>query len=133
VTAPGARLAALPAPLADRVALCAAVLRRGGVVAYPTETFYGLGALASDVGAVDRLVRVKGRPDGKPLPLLAADLAQVEPVADLSALARRLAAAFWPWPLTLVLQARPGLHHAVTGGSGTVGSVAVTGVAVNCV
>jgi len=52
---------------------------------------------------------------------LGADLAQLEAVAELSPLARRLAAAFWPGPLTLVLPARPGLHAAVTGGAGTVG------------
>jgi L-threonylcarbamoyladenylate synthase len=91
------------------------------VVAYPTETFYGLGALASDGAAVERLVRLKGRPDGKPLPLLGADLAQVEAVAELAGLARRLAAAFWPGPLTLVLPARPGLHAAITAGAAAVG------------
>lgn len=99
----------------------AAALRRGGVVAYPTETFYGLGALAADAAAVERLARVKGRPDGKPLPLLAADLAAVEAVAILDADARRVAARLWPGPLTLVLPARPGLPAAVTAGTGTVG------------
>jgi L-threonylcarbamoyladenylate synthase len=113
-------------PLAGLVAEAAAVLRRGGVIAYPTETFYGLGALASDGEAVARLVRAKGRPDGKPLPLLGAVTAQLEAVATFSPLARRLAAAFWPGPLTLVLPARPGLHPAITGGGGTVG-VRVTG------
>ncbi len=104
-----------------RVRETADALRRGGIVAYPTETFYGLGALARDAAAVDRLARVKGRPDGKPLPLLAADLAQVEEVALLGAAAARLADAFWPGPLTLVLPARPGLPEAVTAGTGTVG------------
>lgn len=108
-------------PDGDRLAEAARVLRRGGVVAYPTETFYGLGALATDAAAVARLLVAKGRPDGKPLPLLAADLAQVEAVAALPPLARRLAAAFWPGPLTLVVPARPGLHPAVTGGGATVG------------
>jgi L-threonylcarbamoyladenylate synthase len=103
------------------VADAAAALRRGGVVAYPTETFYGLGALASDGAAVERLVRVKGRPDGKPLPLLGADLAQLEAVAHLTPLARRLGERFWPGPLTLVVAARPGLHPAITGGGATVG------------
>jgi L-threonylcarbamoyladenylate synthase len=111
----------IDAALAGRVAEAAAVLRRGGVIAYPTETFYGLGALASDGAAVARLVQAKGRPDGKPLPLLGADLAQLEAVAEFSPLARRLATAFWPGPLTLVLPARSGLHPAITGGAGTVG------------
>ena len=120
--------AGIDAALAGRISEAAAVLRRGGVIAYPTETFYGLGALASDGAAVARLVRAKGRPDGKPLPLLGADLAQLEAVAEFSPLARRLAAAFWPGPLTLVLPARPGLHPAITGGSGTVGVRVTSGV-----
>lgn len=107
--------------LERRIAEAAAALRAGGVIAYPTETFYGLGALASLGPAVERLAGAKGRPDGKPLPLLAADLAQVAQVADLNPLAQRLAAAFWPGPLTLVVPARPGLHPAITGGEATVG------------
>jgi len=108
------------AELARRVAAAAAALERGGVVAYPTETFYGLGVLAADAAAVERLLAAKGRPEGKPLPLLAADLAQVEGVARLDGLARRLAGALWPGPLTLLLPAAPGLHPAIAGG-GTVG------------
>lgn len=104
-----------------RVREAAEVIRRGGIVAYPTETFYGLGALARDAGAVDRLARAKGRPDGKPLPLLAADRSQVEEVAVLGEAALRLADAFWPGPLTLVVPARPGLPDAIAGGTGTVG------------
>jgi L-threonylcarbamoyladenylate synthase len=109
------------AGLAAQIAGAAALLRRGGVIAYPTETFYGLGALAADGAAVARLLIAKDRPDGKPLPLLGAGLAQLEAVATFSPLARRLAAALWPGPLTLVLTARPGLHPAITGGGGTVG------------
>jgi L-threonylcarbamoyladenylate synthase len=104
-----------------RVREAAEVLRRGGVVAYPTETFYGLGALARDAAAVERLARAKGRPGGKPLPLLAADRAQVDQVAEVGDVAARLAAALWPGPLTLVLPARPGLPEAITAGTGTVG------------
>jgi L-threonylcarbamoyladenylate synthase len=107
--------------LQDRIAAAAAVLGRGGIVVYPTETFYGLGALARDVAALDRLAHAKLRPEGKPLPLLGADRAQVEEVAILGGLAERLAARFWPGPLTLVLPARPGLAAAITAGSGTVG------------
>jgi L-threonylcarbamoyladenylate synthase len=107
--------------LETRVRDAAAVLRRGGLVAYPTETFYALGALARDTAAVERLARVKGRPDGKPLPLLAADRSAVEEVALLAGAAVRLADRFWPGPLTLVLPARPGLPPAVTAGTGSVG------------
>lgn len=106
--------------LEARVSAAAAVLRRGGLVAYPTETFYGLGALARDAAAIERLTRAKLRPEGKPLPLLAADVAQVEEVALLHGLAARLAARLWPGPLTLVLPAAPGLDAAITAGTGTV-------------
>jgi len=109
------------AELERRVAAAGEVLRRGGIVVYPTETFYGLGALARAGGALDRLARAKLRPEGKPLPLLAADRAQVEEVAVLRGRAARLAERFWPGPLTLVLPARLGLSAAVTGGTGTVG------------
>ncbi|HVI94213.1 MAG TPA: L-threonylcarbamoyladenylate synthase [Anaeromyxobacter sp.] len=106
--------------LARRIEAAAAVLRRGGLVAYPTETFYGLGALARDRAALARLARAKLRPEGKPLPLLAADLAQVEEVAVVTPEAARLAARFWPGPLTLVLAAVPGLDDAITAGTATV-------------
>jgi L-threonylcarbamoyladenylate synthase len=109
------------AELERRIAAAGEVLRRGGVVVYPTETFYGLGALALADAALDRLARAKLRPEGKPLPLLAADRAQVDEVAVLDGRAARLAERFWPGPLTLVLPARPGLSEAVTGGTGTVG------------
>ncbi len=100
----------------------AAALRRGGVVAYPTETFYGLGARADDAAALARLAAAKLRPGGKPLPLLAADEAQVRAVASLSdSLAQALARRFWPGPLTLVLPAAAPLDGAVTGDGGTVG------------
>lgn len=100
----------------------AALLRGGGIVAYPTETFYGLGALWNREEALRRLARAKLRPEGKPLPLLAADRAQVLEVAsELGPLGERLAARFWPGPLTLVLPAAPAVPEGVTGGTGAVG------------
>lgn len=100
----------------------AALLRAGGIVAYATETFYGLGALWSREEALGRLARAKLRPEGKPLPLLAADRAQVDQVTGgLSAAAARLADRLWPGPLTLVVPAAPALPTAITAGTGTVG------------
>ncbi|HEX9241039.1 MAG TPA: L-threonylcarbamoyladenylate synthase [Anaeromyxobacter sp.] len=107
--------------LAARIRSAAEALRRGGLVAYPTETFYALGALASDAAAVARVARAKGRPDAKPLPLLAADRAAVEAIAVLAGPAARLAALLWPGPLTLVLPARAGLAGEISAGTGTVG------------
>jgi L-threonylcarbamoyladenylate synthase len=111
----------LGAELAARVEAAAEVLRRGGIVVYPTETVYALGARADDEAALERLGRAKLRPEGKPLPLLAADLEQVRRVARLEGTAARVAARLWPGPLTLILQALPSLPAAVTAGSGTVG------------
>lgn len=101
------------------VAEAANALRRGGIVVYPTETFYGLGALAGDAAAVARLGAAKLRPEGKPLPLVAADAgAAFATWQDVPPAARILAAAFWPGPLTLVARAAPGLPAAVTLGEG---------------
>ena len=98
------------------------MLRAGGIVAYPTETFYGLGALVTRPDALRRLTEAKLRPEGKALPLVAGDMAQVEAVASLAdPLARRLAHRFWPGPLTLVIPASPSLDASVTGGGATVG------------
>jgi L-threonylcarbamoyladenylate synthase len=107
--------------LQDRIEQAALVLRRGGIVVYPTETLYALGARADDAAALLRLARAKLRPEGKPLPLLAGDLSQVLRVARLEGAAARVAARLWPGPLTLVLPAVPELDVAVTAGSGTVG------------
>lgn len=99
----------------------AEVLRGGGIVAYPTETFYGLGALASSREALARLAAAKLRPEGKPLPLLAADREMVAGVvARLGPAAAALADRFWPGALTLVLPAAAGLAPEIAV-AGTVG------------
>lgn len=97
-------------------------LWRGGLVAFPTETFYGLGANALDSEAVARVFRVKGRPESKPLLVLVDGVKMVESLAlDMSDLARRLMATYWPGPLTLVFKAGPGLPRELMAGTGTVG------------
>jgi L-threonylcarbamoyladenylate synthase len=89
---------------------------------FPTETVYGIGADARSAAAVDRLVSVRGREEGKPILVLVQDLAMAEPfVTTLPPLALRLARRFWPGPLTLVLPARSGLAPALTAGTGTIG------------
>lgn len=112
--------AAAPAPAAI------AVLRRhldaGGVVALPTDTIYGLAANALAADAVARVFALKGRGFDKPLPVVVRDRAQAaELAAELTPEFERLAAAFWPGPLTLVVRARPELPPALTAGSGSVG------------
>ncbi len=96
----------------------AAALRAGGLVAFPTETVYGLGALAASDAAVAALYGAKGRPANNPLIAHVVDLAGAEALADIGPLGRRLATVFWPGPLTLVAPLRPGaaLSPAATAG-----------------
>ncbi len=110
------------APATDELAEAARVVRHGGLVAFPTETFYGLGAHALDVEAVARVFRAKGRPADKPLLVLVDSLAMAGEIASpIPERARRLIARYWPGPLTLILRARPHVPAALTAGSGSVG------------
>lgn len=86
------------------IARAAALIARGEVVAYPTETFYGLAADPRNARAIERVFEVKGRRSDEPLPLIASDVAQVEQwFGALAPQAAALARRFWPGPLTLVL------------------------------
>jgi len=97
------------------------VLKRGGLVAFPTDTVYGVGAPAFDPQAVTRLYEVKERPRSKAIPLLLADGADLPSVAEpIPPLAERLAERFWPGPLTLVLPRRAVVPDVVTAGGDTV-------------
>lgn len=109
-----------PEPVA--IERAAAVLRAGGVAAIPTDTLYGLAANPFDAAAVERVFAVKGRTAERALPLVAASAGQVcEWIGRLPPMGERLAARFWPGPLTLVVLAPPTLAPAVTGGGPTVG------------
>lgn len=114
--------ASIRAADAAGIAQAAAVLRAGGLVALPTETVYGLAARADSDTAVAAIYRAKGRPDFNPLIVHVIDPAQAERLAAFDDRARRLAAAFWPGPLTLVLPKRveAELAAAVTAGLPTV-------------
>lgn len=112
----------LPAHEPAAIGEAAAVLRRGGLVAFPTETVYGLGADAFNPRAVARVFEVKARPSFDPLIVHLADAAElprVSPTDDPRVPA--LAARFWPGPLTLVLPRRPEVPDLVTSGLETVG------------
>ncbi len=101
--------------------MAVAVLRAGGLVVYPTDTLYGLGARADDVAAVRRIFDLKARPVDQALPLLIGDLAQIEWVTDVvTPLAREFMARFWPGALTLILPRGDNVPGAVTGGGDTV-------------
>jgi L-threonylcarbamoyladenylate synthase len=108
-----------PEPFA--LARAAAILHGGGLVVFPTDTFYGLAADPRHQGGVGRVFRAKGRAAAVALPLIAADLEQVRSASSgLSGLALRLAHVFWPGPLTLVVDAAESILPAVHGGSGTI-------------
>jgi L-threonylcarbamoyladenylate synthase len=99
-----------------------AALRAGELVVFPTETFYGIGADALSPAALERIFALKGRVPDKPIALIAADAASAFDLArTIPDAARRLAEAFWPGPLTLVMPARSGLPAALLGPDGGVG------------
>ncbi|MBY0278237.1 threonylcarbamoyl-AMP synthase [Candidatus Binatia bacterium] len=111
----------MPCPVTTDVARAAAILRRGGLVALPTETVYGLGANALDADAVSKIFAAKGRPASNPL------IVHVESEAAARSLARRwpeiaarLAAEYWPGPLTLVVEKTDSIPDLVTAGGSTV-------------
>jgi L-threonylcarbamoyladenylate synthase len=97
------------------------ILRKGGVIAYPTDTVYGLGAGLKFTRAIERVYEVKERPRNMALPLLLADYSQLADLANsMSPLALTLAHAFWPGALTLVLPALATVPNIITAGGKTV-------------
>ena len=107
---------------ADAIARAVAVLRRGGLVAMPTETVYGLAADARNETAVRAIFAAKGRPADHPVIVHVPDAAALKQwAAEVPEMARKLAAAFWPGPLTLVLKRSAAVSDLITGGQDTVG------------
>lgn len=109
-------------PTAAAMEEAAAILRAGGVVAFPTETVYGLGANGFDAAACAKIYEAKGRPSDNPLILHIAHRSMLDEVAlAVPEMAERLLAAFCPGPLTLVLRRRAAVPASITGGLATVG------------
>ncbi len=101
---------------------CRDVINKGGIIAYPTDTFYGLGADPRNAAAIRKLFSIKGRDAGKPILLLIRDRSEVGHWAQtVSARAHQLMDRFWPGPLTLVFKARPDVLPELTAGMGTIG------------
>jgi L-threonylcarbamoyladenylate synthase len=100
-----------------------AALDEGLVIVVPTDTVYGMAARLDRPDAIRSIFEIKGRPEDKPLPVLGADIAQLDGVAEFDAGARKLAESFWPGPLTLVLTRAPGFTVDLGGDpeDGTVG------------
>jgi L-threonylcarbamoyladenylate synthase len=105
----------------ENIALSARTILEGGLVAFPTETVYGLGANALDEEAIQRIFTAKGRPTADPLIVHLSGPEQIQQAASaIPQVAQRLAEAFWPGPLTLVLPKQPQISHLVTSGLETV-------------
>lgn len=111
----------LPADDAQTLVIAAEIIQKGGLVALPTETVYGLGADGLNPEAVAKIFQAKGRPQDNPLILHIADANQLEGLChDIPETAYRLAEAFWPGPLTMVLPANPIVPKCTTAGLPTV-------------
>jgi len=104
----------------ENIRVASEIVRDGGLVVYPTDTVYGLGCDPLNVKAVQRVFRVKGDRK-KPLPILASSVADLEKIAGLSDRARKIAAKFWPGPLTIIVPKKSALPSVVTCGLGSVG------------
>lgn len=108
-------------PEKEKIALAARIISAGGVVAYPTETVYGLGCDAFNRTAVERIFALKGREPGKSVILIVRSVTQLRPlVATIPPAAQTLMSHFWPGPLTLVFSAHPALQSLWPGGGNTV-------------
>jgi len=108
-------------PEREKISAAIAVLKEGGVIAYPTETFYGLGADAFSETAVEKVFALKGRNPGNPLSLIVADERALHAlVAEVPNKARELMKRFWPGPLTIVFRAAPGVSPRLTANTGTI-------------
>jgi L-threonylcarbamoyladenylate synthase len=98
------------------------ILEAGGVVAFPTETFYGLAADATNEKAVDRIFEIKGRSFNNPIALIISKENDLDLLTDnIPEEAKKLMAAFWPGPLTLVFKASPSVSPRLTAGTGKIG------------
>jgi L-threonylcarbamoyladenylate synthase len=104
----------LPAGGEEAIAQAQQVLADGGVVAFPTDTVYGIGVAVQDAAGIERLYAIKGRNIVKAIPVLAASVEDLVEVAEINAAAQQLAQAFWPGALTLVLPKRAGLPPALS-------------------
>jgi L-threonylcarbamoyladenylate synthase len=110
----------VPAAL-NQVEKAVGVLRNGGVIAMPTDTLYALTAAADDASAVRRVFEIKGRQQGRPLPLFVSGLQMARRIAEINDMASRLAARFWPGQLTIVVPKRQDYDSEALAGSPTVG------------
>lgn len=106
----------------ESIAEAGEVLKSGGIVAFPTDTVYGLGAVCTKEEAVRKLFQAKGRDEGKPLSILVGSIAQAKLLAEeMPESANALMEAFWPGALTIVVKKKPDIPSCVTAGKDTIG------------
>jgi len=110
----------MTAPGQDEIEKAVSVLRDGGVIAMPTDTLYALTVRARDGAAVRRVFEIKGRNDGKPMPLFVSDLAMAREFGEFNETASRLAERFWPGALTVVVRRRADFESDALAGGDTV-------------
>ena len=104
-----------------KIRVAADMIRNGGLVAFPTETVYGLGGNAKEPEASKKIYSAKGRPSDNPLIVHICDYSQLEEIAsELPPEAKKLADAFWPGPMTLIVNKNQEIPHETTGGLDTV-------------
>ena len=112
----------IPVPIEAGLLEAAEVIATGGIVAFPTDTVYGVGTDPWDEAAIRRLAELKARDPSKPIALLLSDASALPRVCEnLTEVAEQLAREFFPGPLTMVVRAAADLPHALSGGRGTVG------------
>ena len=98
------------------------ILKNGGLVAFPTDTLYAVGASSSIQSALERVYEAKGRPTGMPLPIFVSSAEEIENIAiDIPTAAWDLIDSFWPGPLTIILKRSKAVSDIITGGGDTVG------------
>jgi L-threonylcarbamoyladenylate synthase len=108
-------------PLEDVLEITASVLEGGGILAYPTESYYALGVIATDPEAVRKLFAIKQRPGDKPLPVIVGNMTVLEGIVlSVPDRARNLMEKYWPGALTIIFKAGDAVAAQATGGTGTV-------------
>jgi L-threonylcarbamoyladenylate synthase len=109
-------------PETDRIDEAVALLKKGGVIAFPTETFYGLGADALNEAAIEKIFGIKGRDFKNPILVVVGDRGQLDAfAADIPEVAQKLMDRFWPGPLTIVFRAAQSVSPKLTAGSEKIG------------
>jgi L-threonylcarbamoyladenylate synthase len=109
-------------PEPERIEEAVAILKSGGVIAFPTETFYGLGADARNEAAIEKLFEIKGRDFRNPILVVIGDSGHLDAFAeDIPAEARKFMERFWPGPLTIVFRAAPSVSPKLTAATGKIG------------